>query len=446
MNDEEIQGLINDWLNDSLAATEKATLESWLAEHPDHMRQFVEANVRDQILGEVAKTKWDTEETCLRTASKQNHRRRIPKAIVWAAAVAATLLIGIQFFTSNSSGGATAQIVSLSGVRIGGYENPPRVGDELQLTDFQLETGSLTMMLASGVRLEFVAPVDATFESDMRLKLVEGCLSANVGDDGTGFTVVTNAGEVVDLGTEFGIEADRDGESRVAVFSGSVEFHPNAGSQSTEFITLTEGEALRFSARGGFERWQQISLAADRAGLTGKPSTGVVREVHDNLRDGELRRFYGVVRGGMKPGALAFTDKENPVWSAMPGQEFPSWLEGADLIRTYYRVSYFKQFELSVTLGGSADVFLMVAPNETPDWLEGQFQRTGVQLRTGPWHREVSGHPDALISGDGIYMTFDVWKRSASKGELKFGPPPNRKDEGIHSTMYGLAVKTNRAN
>tara|TARA_A100001391_G_scaffold61681_2_gene38446 strand:- start:814 stop:1806 length:993 start_codon:yes stop_codon:yes gene_type:complete len=322
-----------------------------------------------------------------------------------------------------------------------GYESPLRVGDQLKLTDIQLQSGTLTMMLASGVRLELVTPVEATFESNMRLRLVAGCLSANLGENGKGFTVVTDAGEVVDLGTEFGIEADRSGESRVAVFSGSVEFHPAMRSNSGEFVTLTEGEALRFSARGGHERWQQISLAADRTGLTGIPSSGVVREVDDNLHDGELRRFYGVVRGGMKPGALAFTDKENPVWTSMPGEPFPSWLEGAGLIRTYYRVSYFKRFELSLVLNGPADVYLLVAPNEVPDWLQSQFEPTGTRLHTGPWHREISNHPDAESGPDGIYMTFEVWKKSVGKGELKLGPPPDRKPAGMHSTMYGVAVK-----
>lgn len=439
------ESLIQDWIEGVITPENEAILEAWLDEDVEHLRRFVEANASDQAFRSAVQTEDFGDE-----AAWQATPSRPPNGGVmrWAAgiiAVAASVALILWMSTPSGTHGAAAQVVALSGVRINGHDSPPDVGDEIRLTDFRLETGTMTLMLASDVRLQLVAPLEAAFEDDMRVRLIEGCLSANVGKRGKGFTIVTGAGEVVDLGTEFGIEVDRDGESRVAVFSGKVEFHPRETTGTDDFITLTEGEALRFSARGGHERWQQISLAADRAGLTGKPSTGVVRGVHDNLRDGELRRFYGVVRGGMKPGALAFTDKENPVWSAMPGEAFPSWLEGADLIRTYYRVSYFNRFELSVTLGGAAEVFLMVAPNEAPDWLEQQFQRTGVQLRTGPWHRDVAGHPDALTSEDGIYMTFDVWKCDAKKGELKFGPPPNRTTDRMHSTMYGLAVKAMRS-
>jgi ferric-dicitrate binding protein FerR (iron transport regulator) len=437
----EAESLLEGWLDGSLSETDEKQLQVWLLAEPEHMRRFVEANARDQLLREVARLEFTAEEVREKAMPLRLANRFYLRSATWAAAIAASIAVTLFLFWPNQPSGVNVEIVFATNLRFSDATVSLKRGDRRTLKHFRLESGSLEMLFPSGVLVEFVAPAEAELESDMRLRLLEGRISADVGQRGKGFTVVTDAGEIIDLGTRFGVEADSSGESRVAVFSGAVEFHPRDSAAAGKFVTLTEGEALRFSARAGLHRWQQVALEADRAGLSGAANFGVVREVRDNLGEGELRPFYGVVHGGLRAGALAFTDKPNPVWRAIPGEEFPSWLEGADLVRTYYHFRNVKDYELTLTLSEPADVFVLVSTGETPGWLRDRFELTGTQLRAGPWHPGIASHPAAVVEPDGTFVHFAVWKCAAGAGELKLGPPRENKSRGVQSLMYGLAVK-----
>lgn len=435
--------LIDAWLEGSLNDEQARELDQWLRQDDANMRQFVEANIRDQHLREVVRSLAQAEEVTRQIAPPISSKRmqRVPLAM-FALATAATILLAFWFVLPRQPVRVQASVIAMADVQLIGVDGVPAIGKTLSLDSFRLASGSLEVLLPLNVRVEFVAPVEVVFENQNRLRLIEGQMNADVGDGGQGFTVVTSAGEIVDFGTRFGLEVDRDGESRVAVFSGSVEFHPTNATSPQEVITLTEGEALRFSARAGLRRWQQVAVAADKAGLSRIDNHGVVREVRDNLGEGDLRPFYSVIPGGMQPGALAFNDKPNPVWSALPGDKFPAWLEGADLIRTYYNFRYIKNYELTLELNQPADVYVLVAtPGEVPNWLKERFEPVGVSIRAGAWHPAIATHPAATMQPDGPYLTFSIWKCEAGPGELKLGAPLEHRVPGVHSLMYGLAVK-----
>lgn len=435
--------LIDAWLEGTLSAEDELRLEAWLKQDERNMRQFVAANVREQHLQEVVRSVCQADEvTRQMQPSRAEKRVRLPLLAPLAFAAAATLLLALWFVLPSQPVRVEASVLAMADVKLSGVHGVPAVGQKISLDSFRLSSGSLEILLPLNVCVEFIAPVEVVFENENRLRLIEGNMTADVGDGGQGFTVVTAAGEVVDFGTRFGLEVDRDGEARVAVFSGSVEFHPTSANSPQQVITLTEGEALRFSARAGLRRWQQVAIAADRAGLSRVTDTGVVRQVRDNLGEGDLRPFYSVIPAGMKPGALAFNDKPNPVWQALPGQEFPAWLEGADLIRTYYTFRYFKNYELTLELNQPADVYVLIAsPGQIPDWLKERFEPVGESIRAGSWHPSIGNNPAAMIEPDGPYLNFSIWKCAADAGELKLGAPLQHRVPGVDSMMYGLAVK-----
>lgn len=435
--------LFDGWMEGTLTEQQEQQLCAWLKEDPQNMRQFVDANIREQQIKDAIRFTYQTEQANQRVETNSAKRGKLETLrTTFAVAIALTVLIVLWLALPGRSSGIRVSILAMSDVQIEGVNDPPSVGQTISLNSFRLEAGSIEMLLPLNVRVEFIAPVEVVFESDTRLRLIEGRMSADVGSGGEGFTVVTAAGDVVDLGTRFGLEVDRDGESRVAVFSGTVEFYPSAAMSSHDVITLTEGEALQFSARAGLRRWQQVAVEADRAGLSRVASSGIVREVHDNLGEGDLRPFYAVIQSGMKPGALAFNDKPNPVWGAVPDHEFPGWLEGADLIRTYYHFRYMKDYELTLDLRQHADVYLMVAsPGQIPDWVKEQFKPTGASIRAGTWHPTMGTHPAATVEDDGPYVNFAVWKREAGPGKFTLGAPLQHRIPGVHSLMYGLAVK-----
>lgn len=435
--------LVDSWLEDTLTAQQEQQLSQWLKQDPDNMRMFVTANIYEQQLKDAVRSVSQAEQANRRIEVEAPTRKSsaLSKSLP-ALAVALSILVFLWIVLPGQSPGVKVNVIAMSGAQLAGSSGSLTVGESASLGAFRLETGSVELMLPRSVRVEFIAPVEAVFESDTCLRLIEGRMSADVGDGGKGFTVVTAAGNVVDLGTRFGLEVERDGESRVAVFSGTVEFHPSDSMSSREVITLTEGEALRFSARAGLRRWQQVAIAADRQGLPRVAETGAVREVYDNLGEGDLRPFYAVIQHGMKPGALAFNDKPNPVWGAVPGDEFPSWLIGADLVRTYYHFRYMKDYELTLDLNKPADVYLLVvSPGQIPPWVAEKFQPTGATIRAGTWHPSMGTHPAASIESNGPYLNFEIWKCEAEAGEFKLGAPLQHRVPGVHSMMYGLAVK-----
>ncbi|MEW4563165.1 FecR domain-containing protein [Bremerella sp. JC770] len=442
MNEPE-KTLLDHWMEGTLTDQEELRLEQWLKEDPQNMRQFVTANIREQHLKEAVRSLYHANEVHQKVEPKSSQSSvALPRRASLALGIALTLFVALWFVLPSRSPGVQVNVIAMSDAKLAGVSGSLSVGQMMSLGSFRLESGSMELMLPRSVRVEFIAPVEAVFVDDTHLQLIEGRLSADVGRGGEGFTVLTAAGRVVDQGTSFGLEVEREGEARVAVFSGSIEFHPADTMSSREVVTLTEGEALKFSARNGLRRWQQVAIEADRLGLSRVATQGVVREVHDNLGEGDLRPFYAVLPQGMKPGALAFNDKPNPVWEAEPGKPFPMWLEGADLIRTYYNFRYIEDYELTLVLNKPADVYLLVvSQGHIPDWVQDRFEPTGESIRAGTWHPTMGTHPAATATPNGPYLKFAIWKCEAEAGPLTLGAPLEYRVPGIQSLMYGLAVK-----
>lgn len=436
MNEPEF--LIAGWLDGSLDAAEQSQLETWLREKPEHLDRLVEASVRDQQLREAVQVF----EGRSSIPFPQKRRQFFP-TLAAAAAVIFGLGAALWFSSNTQPSGGVAEVVAVENVRLKNREDTHDTGSKFAMGPVSLESGRLELLLTSGVHLKMIGPLEAELIDEMHLRLTSGRLNANVGERGKGFTVYTDAGDVIDLGTEFGIEVDKDGESRVAVFSGQVEVHPHEGGkgQRSGKITLNEGQAARFSVLAGLRRWDKVALAAKAAGISDQNYAGIVREVRDNLGDGTLHPFYGVVSTGMRDGALAHTDKPHPEWRAVEGEAFPEWLEGADQIRTYHQFRNRLYYELQLDLTAPAVVYLFQdIREEAPEWLNRDFTKTGTQLRVGPWNPAVAEEPGVIVTADGPYLTADIWKREVPAGVVKLGPPRDGDADGPVA-MYGLAVQ-----
>jgi len=367
-----------------------------------------------------------------------------PRRSVWlswrplaaAAAVFIALLGGVALWWSQQ--GVAVEVLQATSDVSAEWTK----GSRVRLNEVKLVYGEVQMRLSSGVVLDVAAPVEMRFIDAMRVRLVHGRMSADVGERGKGFSVITDAGEVVDLGTQFGVESDAKGESRVAVFSGEVKVR--TGGSGGEFTSIHEGEAVRFTALAGLRRWTEVALAVDAAGLERTPREGVIASARDNLGREKLHPFYGIVHAGMHPGALAFTDKPNPRWAPMPGETLPSWLQGADLVRTYHSFRHKRDYELTLTLRESADVSVLIdARQEPPAWLKERFTDSGARVRVGPWMASMTKSAGVEIGNDGApYLSFAVWRTKAAAGELVLGPAHVEEAKNAAPVlMYGVAVK-----
>ena len=438
-----MDALLSGWLEGDLSREEQLQFEAWLRESPEHMTRLVNASIQDQQLREVVQI----QESARIIRPRAFERAPSPsRSIPWKPllAIAATILVLLSagLFRQPRSARVVTEVAQAEDVRLAGYSGSLAKGTKLELESISLESGRLALLLESGVHLELLAPLRARLVDSMLLHLDYGRVNADVGIHGKGFTVVTDAGDVIDLGTRFGIEADREGECRVAVFSGQVELRPRKHAKQQATITLSEGQAARFSALAGLRRWDQVALAAKAAGISSTPYAGVVSRVKDNLGDQELHPFYGVVQGGMREGALAYTDKPNPRWHAGAGGNFPDWLDGADLVRTYHQFRRKREYRLQVELRDAAMVYILQDPrDEAPEWLARDFENTGTRLRVGPWNPAVANQSGVVMEPDGPYLEAEVWRRAVPPGVLELGSPRQLQTD-VPVVMYGLAVKS----
>jgi hypothetical protein len=120
--------------------------------------------------------------------------------------------------------GDVAMVVALDGARwdpSGGA--PPSSGELLGARRLGLRSGRATLVFLSGVTLTLEGPADVDLVAIDRVFCRRGRLRARVPEGAEGFVVASPESAVVDLGTEFAVNVDADGRSRVFVFEGLAE-------------------------------------------------------------------------------------------------------------------------------------------------------------------------------------------------------------------------------
>lgn len=127
-----------------------------------------------------------------------------------------------------------------------------REGQSLDLTD-----GYAEIVFDSGARVILRSPSRFTLESPSSGRLDVGSLTSYVPRAAIGFKINTPSATVVDLGTEFGVEASVLGESHVSVFAGAVELiagDEGAGAPRGRRQRLRAGQQARITSAGNIQR------------------------------------------------------------------------------------------------------------------------------------------------------------------------------------------------
>ena len=112
----------------------------------------------------------------------------------------------------------------------------------------KIDSGTIELELGTGTMLVVEGPADWSVDGHNSVSLRAGKLVAWVPERAVGFTVETPTVTVVDLGTEFGVEVDEQGEAEVHVFQGRVVAERAvASSAAPQRIELKKSEAARFT-------------------------------------------------------------------------------------------------------------------------------------------------------------------------------------------------------
>lgn len=133
-------------------------------------------------------------------------------------------------------------------------------GEALRTGEYELIAGLVNLRFSTGVEVVLEAPARFRIESTQRLLLHTGRLSANVPPAGKGFTVQTPDADVIDHGTEFGVEVTEGFGSEIHVFQGEVEV--KSRSNDSETLRLFTDQATRVDEVAGLPAG--ITVAPDR--------------------------------------------------------------------------------------------------------------------------------------------------------------------------------------
>lgn len=114
---------------------------------------------------------------------------------------------------------------------------PKRTGDTLSKESFELESGTAEIQFFSGATMIVAGPANISLTSAWEATCHEGRVRMRVPPAARGFKLHAPSTEIIDLGTEFGLEVT-DGEAHVEVFDGEIEFKHRDGEKR-----LVEGGA-----------------------------------------------------------------------------------------------------------------------------------------------------------------------------------------------------------
>jgi hypothetical protein len=117
---------------------------------------------------------------------------------------------------------------------------PPSEKDVLGARRLNLRSGRATLAFLSGVTLSLEGPVDVDLVSIDRVFCRRGRLRARVPEGAEGFVVASPGSAVIDMGTEFAMNVEADGRSRVMVFEGAAEAALLSTAGSPERTQLVE--------------------------------------------------------------------------------------------------------------------------------------------------------------------------------------------------------------
>jgi len=253
--------ILHRYLDGTASAEDIEELSAWLRSNADARLEFIEMLNLDSTLAAVSQP-FSAEDAAAMTQACEPASMSIDQVtaateskvavigskdsstlhrLAWLATAAcvAMLLSGVWWSQRTPQPWATVQS------RVGAGEFA--VGAGLRGEVNQIQVGVVQLVTARGAQIVIEAPATFQFESNNRLRLTRGRLSAEVPPAAKGFTVVTPSGEAIDLGTRFGVDVPTDGPAEIHVFEGEV-IAKVSGTKASENLFGGDARALEGGA------------------------------------------------------------------------------------------------------------------------------------------------------------------------------------------------------
>ena len=256
----EFAELLAGFIDDKLSPEQTKRLADIIQEDPsarelylEHCRMHATLAWEHGVLGGISFPEEEPDSTIVELPSWKRWSRPLMLAASLALVASITWMTIIPQVRKTiwNSHDAVGTVVRKSGgqLNVENLKLQLNQGDILRPGKYQFSEGLTQFVLKNQVEVLVEAPAEFTIESPFRLQLNKGRLSANVPDKGKGFTVITPNAEIVDFGTEFGVEVGSDTESEIHVFEGEVEVKTENWTE--EPVRLLTDQATRVNSRAG---------------------------------------------------------------------------------------------------------------------------------------------------------------------------------------------------
>lgn len=178
----------------------------------------------------------------------RTNRSAIISLIISAAAM--ILIILFARYAPKKSSSEIATLVRTVNAKWANasFENGSRlvIGD----VDWQLKSGVAELLFDNNTRVTIEGPVEFHIAMADQMALNYGRLYASVPSEAIGFTITTPNSKIIDLGTEFGIEAGFGGTTELHVVKGKTTLISGA-EEKKKSVMVTEGLAKKVSGVNG---------------------------------------------------------------------------------------------------------------------------------------------------------------------------------------------------
>lgn len=183
-------------------------------------------------------------------ATARQKRRQVVGSLAAAAAVLAlgALILTAVFVHPGSSrvacSSSSGSLLFLDGQP---FEDTHLTRDE----PLEIRQGVVRLEFPNGVLGIIEGPANVEIDSDSEVRFAGGRAHFHVPANAVGFTVLGETMDVIDRGTDFGVDFRDPDRASVSVFKGRVEVKAHKGHQQT--LMLSAGDSVRLTPVGRFE-------------------------------------------------------------------------------------------------------------------------------------------------------------------------------------------------
>jgi hypothetical protein len=256
-NEAELNELLTTFIDDELSTDQKRRLADLIKDDPaararylEHCRMHAALSWEHGVLDSMS---FPAPENVIEVRSFS----RFAKPLAIAAAIVVVLSLIWQSAVSSMqrhawmAGPTIGSVERSSGgeLAVRNLEIKLSSGEALRTGEYELNSGLVNLRFTNGVEVVVESPARFSLESSQLLILHAGRLSANVSPAGKGFTVQTPSADVIDHGTEFGVEVTAGLGSEIHVFRGEVEVKSRTADEDT--LRLFTDQATRVDEVAG---------------------------------------------------------------------------------------------------------------------------------------------------------------------------------------------------